>query len=210
MTAFCRVEWEEGVMMRRLCEAPFRCRAEEEKTLSGSVAGGAGAIGPQGPPGATGTTGPAGATGPTGATGPAGPQGEAGVTGATGATGTLEPDPLAVYVRSGAVSGDGTLANPFGTITEGLDFVSENGTVYLLRGNYPLTTQFSLNKAGVTLEGSRGTVLTLEAALIPFLITAADVTLRGLTMTSDAPYANEWIQVGGDGVLIEDNTIFGP
>lgn len=89
-------------------------------------------------------------------------------------------------------------------------FVSENGTVYLLRGNYPLTTQFNLNKAGVTLEGSRGTVLTLEAALIPFLITAADVTLRGLTLTSDAPYANEWIQVGGDGALIEDNTIFGP
>ena len=164
-------------MMRRLCEAPFRCRAEEEKTLSGSVAGGAGATGPQGPP---------------------------------GATGTLEPDPLAVFVRSGAVGGDGTLANPFGTVTEGLDFVSENGTVYLLRGNYPLTTQFNLNKAGVTLEGSRGTVLTLEAALIPFLITAADVTLRGLTLTSDAPYANEWIQVGGDGALIEDNTIFGP
>ena len=122
-------------MMRRLCEAPFRCRAEEEKTLSGSV----------------------------------------------------------------AVGGDGTLANPSGTVTEGLDFVSENGTIYLLRGNYPLTTQFNLNKAGVTLEGSRGTVLTLEAALIPFLIT-----------TSDAPYANEWIQVGGDGALIEDNTIFGP
>lgn len=136
-------------MMRRLCEAPFRCRAEEEKMLSGSVAG-------------------------------------------------------------GAVGGDGTLANPFGTVTEGLDFVSENGTIYLLRGNYPLTTQFNLVKAGVTLEGSRGTVLTLEAALIPFLITAADVTLRGLTLTSDAPYANEWIQVGGDGALIEDNTIFGP
>lgn len=81
-------------MMRRLCEAPFRCRAEEEKTLSGSVAGGAGATEPQGPPGATGATGPA------------------------GATGTLEPDPLAVFVRSGAVGGDGTLANPFGTVTE--------------------------------------------------------------------------------------------
>lgn len=44
-------------MVRRLCEAPFRCRAEEEKMLSGSVAG-------------------------------------------------------------GAVDGDGTLANPFGTVTE--------------------------------------------------------------------------------------------
>ena len=93
-------------MVIRLCEAPFRCRAEEEKTL-----------------------------------------------------------------QRAAVGGDGTLANPFGTVTEGLDFVSENGTIYLLRGNYPLTTQFNLNKAGVTLEGSRGTVLTLEAALIPFLIT---------------------------------------
>ncbi|MBT2282728.1 hypothetical protein J7E78_04145 [Paenibacillus polymyxa] len=169
--------------------------------------------GPEGPTGATGATGATGNTGATGATGLAGATGATGVTGttgATGATGTVQPNPFDVYVLQGAVGGDGTQANPFGTIQQGVTAVSPTGTVHILGGTYPITANITINKAGITLKGYPSTIILLQAAVIPFTIIGSGVTVDGLTITSDNPYAVEFIQLGGTNHTVINNTIFGP
>lgn len=176
--------------------------------------------GPTGPTGATGATGPAGEsggptgptgeTGPTGATGETGPTGPTGATGETGATGTFEPNPFAVYVQAGAVGGDGTQASPFETIQQGVTAVSPTGTVHILGGTYPITATISVNKAGVTLKGYPNTLIELQAAVIPFAVTGSGVTIDGLTITSDNPYAVPFIQLGGSNHKLINNYFYGP
>lgn len=163
-----------------------------------------GETGPTGPTGATGATGPAGLNGANGANGPTGP------TGATGLSGALAVNPYEVYVQEGAVGGDGSRAAPFGTIADGYSAVEPNGTVHILPGNYATTTQLLLSKSGVSIEGENGAVITLQAAVIPFLITAPNTTIKDLTITSDNPYPNEFIQIGANGAQILNNTIYGP
>ncbi|CDX00618.1 Collagen triple helix repeat-containing protein [Desulfitobacterium hafniense] len=179
-----------------------------------------GPTGPTGPTGATGATGPAGEsggptgptgeTGPTGATGETGPTGPTGATGETGATGTFEPNPFAVYVQAGAVGGDGTQASPFETIQQGVTAVSPTGTVHILGGTYPITATISVNKAGVTLKGYPNTLIELQAAVIPFAVTGSGVTIDGLTITSDNPYAVPFIQLGGSNHKLINNYFYGP
>ena len=169
--------------------------------------GATGETGPTGPTGATGETGP---TGPTGATGETGPTGPTGATGETGATGTFEPNPFAVYVQVGAVGGDGTQASPFGTIQQGVTAVSPTGTVHILGGTYPITATISVNKAGVTLKGYPNTLIELQAAVIPFAVTGSGVTIDGLTITSDNPYAVPFIQLGGSNHKLINNYFYGP
>ncbi|MEO2259306.1 collagen-like protein [Paenibacillus amylolyticus] len=169
--------------------------------------------GPEGPTGATGATGATGNTGATGATGLAGATGATGVTGttgATGATGTVQPNPFDVYVLQGAVGGNGTQASPFGTIQQGVTAVSPTGTVHILGGTYPITANITINKAGITLKGYPSTIILLQAAVIPFTIIGSGVTVDGLTITSDNPYAVEFIQLGGTNHTVINNTIFGP
>ncbi|WP_342345643.1 collagen-like triple helix repeat-containing protein [Paenibacillus sp. CFBP 13594] len=166
--------------------------------------------GPEGPTGATGATGATGNTGATGATGLAGATGVTGTTGATGATGTVLPDPFNVYVLQGAVGGNGTQASPFGTIQQGVTAVSPTGTVHILGGTYPITANITINKAGITLKGYPSTIILLQAAVIPFTIIGSGVTVDGLTITSDNPYAVEFIQLGGTNHTVINNTIFGP
>lgn len=117
--------------------------------------------------------------------------------------------PSNLYVQQGA-SGDGSLLDPFGTIEEGLATVSPNGTVNILAGTYPITSQINVTTEGITLKGEPGTILLLQADLIPLLITASNVTVEGLTITSDIPYTAEFIQVAGGNTRIIGNTIFGP
>lgn len=50
----------------------------------------------------------------------------------------------------------------------------------------------------------------MQAAVIPFLVLGNGVTIDGLTITSDDPYAVEFIQIGGTNHQIVNNTIFGP
>lgn len=114
-----------------------------------------------------------------------------------------------IYVQQGA-TGDGSRLNPFGTIEEGLAAVSPNGTVKILSGTYPITSQINVNTEGVTLRGEPETILLLQADVTPLLITASNTTLEGLTITSDVPYAVDFIQVAGANTRIIDNTIFGP
>lgn len=169
-----------------------------------------GPTGPQGTQGAAGPTGPTGADGVTGPTGPQGIQGETGPTGLTGLSGALATNPYDLFVKAGSVGGDGSRQNPYGTIAEGYAAVMPYGTINILEGTYPLTTQLQIAKDGVTLEGKNGAKIVLQTAVIPFLITSNDVTIKNLKITSDLPYPNEFIQIGGSNAVIKDNEIFGP
>ncbi|QFG01182.1 hypothetical protein PB01_11795 [Psychrobacillus glaciei] len=115
-----------------------------------------------------------------------------------------------IYVLVDSVGGDGSRANPFGTITEGIAAVNPNGVVSILAGTYPITTQIVVNKDGITLKGEQGTLLLLKASIIAILIQAKNTTVYGLTITSDIPYTAEFIQVGGSGTTLINNTIYGP
>ncbi len=119
-------------------------------------------------------------------------------------------NPDNIFVLAGAVGGNGSMANPFGTITEGIAAVNPGGTVNILSGTYPITSQIVVNKNDITLLGEPGTVLILQTDIIAMLITASDTTIDGLTITSDIPYAKEFIQVGGANTSIVNNTIYGP
>lgn len=119
-------------------------------------------------------------------------------------------DPNNIYVSAGAVGGNGSIANPFGTITEGIAAVNPGGTVHILSGTYPITSQILVNKMGITLLGEPGATLLLQADIIAILVTATDTTINGLTITSDVPYAKEFIQIGGTNTTLLNNTIFGP
>jgi len=113
-------------------------------------------------------------------------------------------------VLAGATGGNGTQASPFGTIQQGVSAVSPTGTVNILPGSYTVNTTISVNKAGITLRGYAGTIITLTAAVIPFVVTGSNVTIDGLTITSDNPYAVEFVQLGGVNHRLINNTIFGP
>ena len=182
-----------------------------------------GAPGATGPTGATGSTGPTGAMGPTGAagldgaTGATGPTGEAGATGPTGptgptgATGSIEPNPYNLYVQaSAAPGGDGTQEAPFQTIEEALAVARPNGIVHVLPGTYPVTQQIAVSIPGLTIQGTAGSTILLQAPVVPFLCNGGDNTIDGLTMTSDNPYPVEFIQVAGDGNRILNCLIYGP
>ncbi len=146
----------------------------------------------------------------TGPTGPTGPTGETGATGATGPTGTFEPNPFDIYVQAGAVGGNGTQASPYGTIQQGLTAVAPTGTVHILGGTYPVTATMTVNKAGVTIKGYPNTVIELQAAAIVFTVLGSGVTIEGLRITSDNPYAVEFIQIGGANHKLIGNVIYGP
>lgn len=75
-----------------------------------------------------------------------GEQGVTGPTGATGASGAFALDPYNVFVRAGNVGGDGSRANPFGTVEEGYNAVEPYGTVNVLSGTYPVDSQLQIAK----------------------------------------------------------------
>lgn len=178
-------------------------------------AGAAGATGPTGPArpagaGATGPTGPTGVTGPTGPTGPAG-AGAPGPTGPTGPTGSIQPNPYDLYVRADAApGGDGSQAAPYQTIAEALAAVEPDGVIHVMRGTYSITQQLALTKPGLTIRGSAGAEILLQAPVVPFLLGGGDETIGSLTMTSDQAYPVEFIQVAGSGNRILNCDIYGP
>ncbi|MCA1009185.1 DUF1565 domain-containing protein [Halobacillus halophilus] len=118
-------------------------------------------------------------------------------------------DPNNIYVEAGS-SGNGSRAMPFGTIQQGIAAVNPGGTVNILSGTYPITSQINVNKAGITLLGEPGTLLELQADTIALLTTQPNITIDGLTITSDMPYPKEFIQIGGNNNVLRNNTIFGP
>ena len=173
--------------------------------------GAAGAAGPTGPTGAAGTAGPTGPTGAAGTAGPTGPTGAAGPTGPTGATGSIEANPYNLYVQPNAApGGDGTQANPFETIQQALAVAQPGGIVHLLRGTYSIAQQIAVSIPGLTLQGTAGAIILLQAPVVPFLLNGGDNTIDGLIMTSDNPYPVEFIQLAGDRNQILNCQIYGP
>lgn len=62
----------------------------------------------------------------------------------------------------------------------------------------------------MTLKGYPNTLIVLQAAVIPFLVTGSGITIDGLTITSNIPYAVEFIQLAGTTHKLVDNVIYGP
>lgn len=142
------------------------------------------------------------ATGLTGTTGP---------TGATGPAGSLGVNPYNLFVQSSAApGGDGSQLAPFQTIEEGLAAVKENGTINLLSGTYPVNKQIVLNTEGVTLKGMPGSEILLKSPIVPILCNKDNITLDGLTITSDNAYPVEFIQIAGNENQILNCQIYGP
>ena len=129
---------------------------------------------------------------------------------AINAVAQITVDPFNIYVRAGSVDGDGSQENPLGTIQEGVAAVAPTGTVHILEGTYPVTSQISVSKQGITLLGYPGNLVMLQANVRPFSVTGSGVTLDGLMMTSDIPYPREFILISGSNHRIINNTIFGP
>ncbi len=149
--------------------------------------------------------------GPQGPTGPTGPAGSNGSIGPTGPTGTVEPNTYNLFVQSTAApNGDGSQARPFQAIDEALAVAESNGIINVLQGTYPITQQISLNIPGLTIKGRAGSLILLQAPIVPFLCNDDNITIDGLTMTSDQPYPVEFIQIGGNGNQILNCQIYGP
>lgn len=122
----------------------------------------------------------------------------------------IGPNPYDLYVRADAApGGDGSQASPFQTIEEALAEVQPDGVINVL-GAYSVTQQIPVNIPGLTIRGRAGTVIILEAPVVPFLLNGGDDTIDGLTITSDNPYPVEFIQVAGNGDQILNCQIYGP
>lgn len=144
-------------------------------------------------------------------TGPIGPTGLIGPTGPTGPQGSIEANPYNLYVQPSSLpGGDGSQENPFQTIEEALAVAKPNSTINLLPGTYPIISQLNLNIPGLVLKGYAGSKILLENSVVPFLVSADNVTIDGITMTSDNPYPVEFIQIGGNGDQILNCNIYGP
>ena len=155
-----------------------------------------------------GVTGP---TGPTCATGVDGLPGVIGPTGPTGPSGSLGVNPYDLYVQSSAQpGGDGSQLAPFQIIEQALAVVKPYGTINVLSGTYPITQQVNLNIPGLTIKGMAGSNILLESSIVPFLCNNDDITIDGLTMTSDIPYPVEFIQIAGNNDQILNCKIYGP
>lgn len=79
-----------------------------------------------------------------------------------------------------------------------------------MRGTYSITQQLALTKPGLTIRGSAGAEILLQAPVVPFLLGGGDETIGSLTMTSDQAYPVEFIQVAGSGNRILNCDIYGP
>ena len=109
-----------------------------------------------------------------------------------------------------APGGDGSQATPFQTIQQALAAAPPNSVIHVLRGTYPISQQLVISTPGLTIRGRAGAMILLQAPVVPFLCNGSDDTIDGLTMTSDAPYPVEFIQIGGDGNQILNCQIYGP
>ena len=105
-----------------------------------------GAQGPQGPQGATGTAGGIGPTGPTGATG------ATGAAGAAGATSSILGLPFDLFVDLNAtnLAQDGSIQNPYHTLTNALNAVTVQAgtgsyTIFMAGGDYSAEASYTIS-----------------------------------------------------------------
>lgn len=84
-----------------------------------------------------------------------------------------------------------------------------NGIINVLPGTYPISQQIAVNIPGITIKGQVGSTILFQNSVVPFLLNADNITLDGLTMTSDQAYPVEFIQVASDGDQILNCQIYG-
>lgn len=139
--------------------------------------------GPKGKRGKTGKQGSNGAAGPNGATGSAGATGATGATGAEGATDTSFPFQYDLFVDSNSTSltPDGSIANPFPTITSAIASVqaqplsdNEVYTILIAGGTYNETV--TINQTGF------GSPIQNKIALVAL----SDVIVNGFSWSFDS------------------------
>jgi Thrombospondin type 3 repeat/Right handed beta helix region len=95
------------------------------------------------------------------------------------------------------------------TTIQGAVNAAANGDTIDVAGDLVVGGQTTVNK-DVTVTSSAGATITQTATAITFLMSGDGSTLSGLTITSDAPKAREFVQISADDVTLSDNTIFGP
>ncbi|MGY1703525.1 right-handed parallel beta-helix repeat-containing protein [Geodermatophilus sp. SYSU D00697] len=86
---------------------------------------------------------------------------------------------------------------------------AEAGDHITVSGHLTVSGTTTINK-DVTVTGLDGATVTQTATAITFLINGAGATLSDLTITSDKPYAREFVQIGANDVTLDGNTIYGP
>ena len=94
------------------------------------------------------------------------------------------------------------------TLQSAVDAAQPGDTIQV-QGSLTVTGTTTVNK-DVTITGTAGAAVTQTASAVTFLMSAPGSSLSGLTVTSDAPYSREFVQIGANDVTIEASTIFGP
>lgn len=134
-----------------------------------------------------------------------------GPTGPTGPSGSSSLNPFDLYISPSALAGgDGSQLYPFQTIEEALQVAKPDSVITLLSGIYEITNQIVLNIFGLTLKAKTGALILLKSPVIPILCNSDNITLDGLTITSDIPYPVEFIQIAKNNNQIINCNIYGP
>jgi hypothetical protein len=96
----------------------------------------------------------------------------------------------------------------YSTLQSAID-ASNAGDTIEVRGDLLVVGTTTVNK-DVTISGAPGVTLTQTVRAVTVQMSATGSTLTGLTITSDQPYAAEFVQVGANDVTVSNNTIHGP
>jgi hypothetical protein len=99
----------------------------------------------------------------------------------------------------------------FATINDAVTAANNNDTLLILPGTINQSTIANINKP-LTIRGLEGSTILATSNLTPAIrISASNVTLEGLTITTDMHRNNwEFIEVSGNNNQIINNTIFAP
>lgn len=96
----------------------------------------------------------------------------------------------------------------YSTIQAAVNAASAGDTIQI-SGALATSGTTTVNK-DVTVTGSDDATVTQTGTAITFLMSGAGSSLSNLTITSNAPVAREFIQVGASDVTVSDNVIYGP
>jgi hypothetical protein len=125
------------------------------------------------------------------------------------ATMALAATPLAVPAASAAeVHTVCTSGCAYSTIAAAVA-ASAAGDTVLVTGDLAVSGTTTINK-DVTVQGTNGATVTQSASAITFLVTGSGATIEGLRITSAAPVAREFVQIGANDVTLANNDIYGP
>ncbi len=86
---------------------------------------------------------------------------------------------------------------------------SQSGDTIQVQGALTVSGTTTVNK-DVTVTGTSGATLTQTSDAVTVLLAAAGSSLTDLTITSNAAYPKEFIQVGAADVTISGTTVYGP